>query len=337
MRHLIPCKSTCNAEELARLYIRHVWKLHGLPNTIVSDRGPQFVAQFWKHLTKRLRINATLSTAFHPETDGQTERLNAILEQYLRTYVAYLQDDWAEWLPLAEFAANANRSETTGTSPFFANYGFHPRMGFEPVPTDLRPTTRDAEAFAKKMEDIIDYTRVQMTSAQARYEEFANRKRQPARRYRIGQPVYLDARNIKTLRPQKKLDWKNLGPFPILQVVSPHAYKLDLPASIKIHPVFHVSLLRPDPEDPLPGQKHDPAPPVEVDGLEEWLVEDILDSRWERRGRGGPRLKYTVKWTGYDDPTEEPAEYLQHAREVIENFHRRHPEKPRPHLDGARS
>lgn len=335
MKHFIPCKGTCNAEEVARLYAYNVWKLHGLPQTIVSDRGPQFVAQFWKHLTRRLQITNLLSTAYHPETDGQTERTNAVLEQYLRAYVSYLQDDWSEWLPLAEFAANSARSESTHVSPFFANYGFHPRMGFEPVLPTNRPA-RDAEEFACRMELITEFVRTAITSAQARQEEQANRKRQPARRYQVSQYVWLDSRNIRTLRPQKKLDWKNLGPFRIVEIVNPHAYKLDLPASMRMHPVFNVSLLRPAAGNPVPGQRQEPPPPVEVDGLEEWQVEDILDSRWERRGRGGPRLKYTVKWTGYDDPTEEPAAYLEHAQEVIANYHRRYPHKPGPGLNGAR-
>ena len=186
------------------------------------------------------------------------------------------------------------------------------------------------------MELITEFVRAEITSAQARHEEQANWKRWPAYRYQVGQYVWLDSHNVRTLRPQKKLDWKNLGPFHIVEIIGSHAYKLDLPASMRIHPVFNVSLLRPAAGNPVPGQRQEPPPPVEVDGLEEWQVEDILDSRWERRGRGGPRLKYTVKWTGYDDPTEEPAAYLEHARETIANYHRRYPHKPGPSFDGAR-
>ncbi|KAG0155432.1 hypothetical protein PDIDSM_1009 [Penicillium digitatum] len=259
MKHFIHCKGTCNAEEVARLYTRHVWKLHGLPNTVVSDEDPSSACE-----------SPTCSTAYHPETDGQTERANAVLEQYLRAYVSYLQDDWSEWLPLAEFTANSHYSESTRVSPFYANYGFHPRIGFEP----------------SQPANTVRTSPIRRTNEPSRA---------PARRYRPGQLVWLNARNIRTLRPQKKLDWKNLGPFKVLEAISAHAYKLELPASMKIHPVFNVSLLQPAATNPVNGQVTEPAPPVEVKGLEEWEVEDILDSRWERRGRGGPRLKYTVK------------------------------------------
>ncbi|KAL9563874.1 hypothetical protein ACKAV7_011909 [Fusarium commune] len=291
-----------------------------------------FIAEFWKKLNQQLSINALLSTAYHPETDGQTERLNAVLEQYLRAYVSYLQDDWSRWLPLAEFAANLLKSETTRMSPFFANYGFNPRMGFEPTITVRgTPATRDAEQFAQTMNEILEYLRSESIAAQARYEDQANRHRRPARRYREGDYIWLDARNIKTLRPQKKLDWKNIGPLKITKVISPYAYRLDLPASMKIHPVFHTNLLRPAATNPLPGQNPDPPPPIEAEGVEEWEVEDILDSRWDRRGRGGrPRLKYMVKWAGYIDPTEVPADYVDNAAEVVANFHRRYPDKPGP-------
>lgn len=209
-------------------------------------------------------------------------------------------------------------------------------MGFEPVPPASLPATLDAERFARRMQMITEFVRTEIVSAQARYEDQANRRRQPARRYHVGQYVWLDARNIKTLRPLKKLDWKNLGPFRIKEIISPHAYKLDLPASMRIHPVFNVSLLRPAAKNPVPGQRQEPPPPTEVEGLEEWQVEDILDSYWEKRGRGPPRLKYLVKWTGYDEPTAEPASYLEHARQIVQNFHRRYPHKPGSGLDGAR-
>ena len=288
------------------------------------------MSSFWKHLIKCLQIQRLLSTAYHPETDGQTERLNGVLERYLHAYVSYLQDDWAQWLPLAEFAMNSAQSETTHMSPFFANYGFHPTMGFEPIQPANLPATRDANAFTTKMRQIVNFARAEILSAQARWEEQTNKRRQPARQYQTGQLVWLNARNIRTLRPQKKLDWKNLGPFRILRQISPHAYELDLPTSIRVHPVFNVDLLTPAANNPLPGQRPDPPPPVEVDGLEEWLVEDILDSRWERRGWGRPRLRYTVKWAGYDTPTEEPAKYLQNSQEIVANFHRRYPQKPGP-------
>ena len=106
MRHFIPRRDTCTAEQLADLYARHIFRLHGLPESIISDRGTQFTAKFWRALCRILKIEALLSTPFHPQTDGQTERSNAILEQYLRAYVNYLQDDWEAWIHLAEFAGN---------------------------------------------------------------------------------------------------------------------------------------------------------------------------------------------------------------------------------------
>lgn len=147
----------------------------------MSDQGPQFVSQFWDHLTRCLKIKSFLSTAYHPETDSQTERWNAILEQYLRAYVSYMQDDWVEWLPLAELAANSTCSKTTKVSLFFANYGFHPVMGFEPVRSRKTAAVQDAEAFTNHMQKINNFTHSEMLSAQVRYAETANCQRVPAR------------------------------------------------------------------------------------------------------------------------------------------------------------
>ena len=109
-----------DARDLADLFIQLVFCLHGLPETITSDRGPQFTSHFWGTLCKRRQIDRRMSTAFHPQTDGQTERFNSVMKQYLRSYVNYLQDDWSSWLPLAEFTARNHSSKATSLSQFFA-------------------------------------------------------------------------------------------------------------------------------------------------------------------------------------------------------------------------
>jgi len=326
MRHLTPCTAEVGSEDLAWLYLKEIWRLHRLPLTIISDRGPQFISKFWKALCQRLKIKANLSTAYHPETDGKTERLNAITEQYLRAYTSYLQDDWADWLPIAEFAGNAGYSETTKTNAFLANYGYNPRLGFEGLPTSPRtsPQLTNTDDFVKKMDELHSYIRTQITEAQAYQEAYKNKHRTPAPSYKPGDLVYLSAKNLATRRPSKKLDWKNLGPYPVKAIISSHAYKLELPPSLKIHPVFHVSLLSPASKDPIPGHYQDPPPPVIVDNEEEFVVEAILDSKRVRKA-----LKYLVKWTGYDIPTWEPYEHVKHLKTKLQQFHDRHPEKPK--------
>jgi hypothetical protein len=325
MRHFVACNQNVNAEDLADLFVNHVWKHHGLPDDIFSDRGPQFAARFWRHLCQRLRIAPKLSSAFHPQTDGQTERMNGIMEQYLRAYVAYQQDDWNLFLPLAEFAGNLLPSESTGASPFFANYGFDPRIDFD-LDNPAGPHPAEGRAFdvASHFARLHDFLRSEMLRAQHRYQEGADDRRTPAPIFREGESVWLKAQNIRTERSSRKLDHRRLGPFKIKKVISPHACELELPATMRVHPVFSVSLLDPAADDPLPGQRNPPPPPIIVDEEEEYEVEEILDSKIARR-----RLKYKVKWTGYDHPTWEPAELINKAA-ALEDFHRRYPDKPGP-------
>lgn len=297
MKHYIACNTTTSSEELAGLFIDNVWKLHGLPASIVSDRGTQFTSHFWKSLCKQLKITAVMSSAFHPETDCQTERANAVMEQYLRSYVSHQQDDWVDWLPLAEFTANNAVSETTQVSPFVANYGYNPRFTETLSLPSYYGQPQDTNALATRMSELHDSLKAEMEYAQARQEENTNRHRLPAPAYKVGDKVWLKAKNIQTTRPSKKLDWKRLGRFKIKKIISPYAYELDLPTTRKIHPVFHVSKLEPCTTDPLPGRIPPPAPPVIVEGEEEWEVDEILDSRL-RYGR----LQYLVKWKGYDAP-----------------------------------
>ena len=149
-RHLVPCTDEVDAAGLADLFLQHIFRLHGLPVTIISDRGPQFAAEFWKRVCDCLGIDWKLSTAFHPQMNGQTERINAVMEQYLRAHVFYLQEDWSSWLHLAEFAANNQASETTGVSPFFGLYGFDPRW----QEVDLTPAARNDRHEARAVQAV---------------------------------------------------------------------------------------------------------------------------------------------------------------------------------------
>ena len=336
-RHYTPCQTTMKASDLARLFCRDVWKLHGLPDSVVSDRGSLFISEFWKAVCHRLQINVSLSTAYHPETDGQTEIANAYLEQYLRQYVDFAQDDWEEWLPMAEFAANNAVSSSTGVTPFFANKGFHPRMSFGP-PRPLSPRTskliRDnhnlGTSFADKMQQIVDLLRTNLNAARASQELHANATRTPAPAYRVGDQVFLDKRNISTARPMVKLDHKYLGPYIVRKVLGSHTYQLQLPFEHElIHDSFHASLLRPAPNDPLPGQKNAPPPPVTIDsnGQTLWAIDAILDSK-----RKDGVFYYLILWRGYDPEHNswEPLSHVVNARSSIKEFERRFPKKLRP-------
>lgn len=312
-----------STKRVARLLRDRIVVLHGLPSSIVSDRDPRFTSRIARELASILNIQQNMSTAAHPETDGQAERVIQTLEQYLRAYVSYQQDDWIEWLALAEFAYNNTVSATTGLTPFMANYGYHPDLHLDKANTQKAPDFRDDVA---RLQRLDKHLRAEILYAQDVYKEQADRRRRPPPVIPIGSYVWLSSRHIRTTRPSRKLDYKRLGRFKVLERVGTHAYKLDLPSTMKIHPVFHVSLLEPCDSNPLPGQQQPTEPPaLVVNGEEEWEVERILDSRWYYR-----KFQYLVQWIGYDHPTWEPAENVLHAPVAVREFHASYPAKPRP-------
>jgi hypothetical protein len=133
MRYFIPTTGL-TAAELANAFVARIYAFYGAPNTIISDRGTQFISGFWRKLSARFSIILKHSSAYYPKINGQTEKINTILKQYLKAYMNFRQNNWVDWFPLAEFASNNAVSETTGFSPFFANYGFNSKLGFEPRP-----------------------------------------------------------------------------------------------------------------------------------------------------------------------------------------------------------
>src|SRR3979490_2986738 len=241
--HVIPTTSDVNSVGIARLFCDHIWKLHGLPEEVISDRGTQFVSQFMQELNKLLGIKVAASTAYHPQSDDQTEWVNQEIEQYLRLFVNQCQDDWLEWISLAESAYNNRIHSATQTSPFMLDNGQHPRLGLEPT----RETRLEAlDEFTTRMETATNEARSALSKATDDMARFYDLHCQAAPTYKIGDKVWLNTQNITTTHPMKKLDHKWLGPYVVNKVVLQNAYGLQLPPSFgRTHPVFSVNLLRP--------------------------------------------------------------------------------------------
>jgi Integrase zinc binding domain/Chromo (CHRromatin Organisation MOdifier) domain/Integrase core domain len=328
--HFIGCNDTVSAEELARLYRDNVWKLHGLPDTITTDRGPQFSAEFTRELNRMLGIQTKLSTAYHPETDGQTERVNQELERYLRWYVDYRQGDWSEFLATAEFAYNNKIHSATQASPFFLNYGLHPRMGVEPR---KEGKVQSATEFAADMKRHHEEAEGALVKAREEMEYYANLHRGPAPSYQVGEKVMLSTKDLSVQgRPSRKLAEKWVGPYEILKTHGPNAVKLRLPRSWRLNPVVNVSRVKPW-SAPIEGQVSAPPPPIEIEGEEEWEVEQVLDARVKRG-----KLDFLVRWKGFEREADtwEPEANLENSPELVKVFYQKNPRAPRPTISSLR-
>src|SRR5467141_2565681 len=330
MALLIPTFRDIDAEDLAHIFLSQVFAKHGTPTDIVSDCRKHFISCFWRSLCQLLSIKANLSTAYHPETNGQTERVNQILEQYLWIYINYQQDNWVDFLPLAEFAYNNTSHSATMVTPFFANKGFHPKLE-----VSLESFVSDAaHSIASDLKEPHQYLHDQITHVLKQYKVHSASCRLPILPFQVGDTMWLDSRNIKTMRPSKKLDHRFLGPFPIIEKVSSHAFRLGLSLALScIHPVFHVSLIQLTSSSVIPARVVDPPLPIELDNSDQWEVNRILDSKLDRR-RKGPGLLYLVKWKGFDNTPDatswEPPDHLVNATDLVQAFHRAYPDKPSP-------
>ena len=326
----IPTYDTVTSPQLAELFVLNVFSKHGVPGHTTSDRGPEFVSHFFRSLGKVLDINLHFTSGYHPEGDGQTERVNQTLEQYLQVFCNYQQDNWSSLLPLAEFAYNNAPNDSTGVSPFFANKGYHPQLAIHP---ERNVASARAREYAVDLGDLHEFLKDNIRQAQVRYQKSADANRLPAPDYKIGDAAYVKAQFFRTTRPSKKLSDKYLGPYKIIAQPSRASFTLHLPPEFRaVHPVYHVSMLEPAPPSNIPGRVSSPPPAVEIDGELEFEIAEILDSKIDRRRRC--RLLYLVRWAGYEGTDEETswitADELAHAQELVQDFHAAYPTKPRP-------
>jgi hypothetical protein len=311
----IPCKETINAEGVAELYLRYVFPRYGLPTKIISDRDPRFTSKFMKELLHLIGATTNTSTAYHPRTDGQSERSNQFLGQFLRPWVNAQQDNWEPYLPIAEFAHNAWRNETTRQTPFSILMGYEPKADISNVPTSIPMLELRREVWKRAREDAHKF----ILQAQARWAQ----SKKEGRTFKEGDRVWLEGRNLHLDQPSAKLAPKRHGPFIIKRVLSPITYQLTLPHQWKIHDVFHVDLLTPYIETDFHGPNYTRPPPDLIDGEEEYEVESILKSRRYGQGR---KVQYLVKWKGYTDSDNEWVNWDDmHADEALAEFKRRQP------------
>jgi hypothetical protein len=296
MGHFVPMKTTATAPEVALLFFREVVKHHGVPKIIVSDRDSKFTSSFWNSLWELLDTKLAMSTAFHPQTDGQTEIMNRSLEQMLRAYTNECQDNWDTLLPYAEIAYNNSRNSSTGYSPFYVNYGEEINLPSNLLADEINSTNATVEDIVNDIQTTLKFVDANLQNAQDRQKKYADLDRREES-FKVNDRVLLDTADITFTTGSKKFLDKFIGPYKIIEVVSATAYKLELPPRLsRLHPVFHVSKLRAALESnsfPDRVQMNRPAPEL-LDGEDAWYIEEIVGKKLIKG-----KLHYLVKWENY--------------------------------------
>jgi hypothetical protein len=322
--HLIATKTTVTAKEFALLFFNNVIRLHGVPEAIITDRDTRFTSSFWRELMKLMSVEQRMSSAFHPQSDGQTERTNRTLEAMLRHYVNARNDDWSNHLTAAEIAINNCQQASTKFSPFFMNYGFNPRFPFfvqaRPISNEVS-TVPAAEEMFKTIQETTQQAIKNLKLAQQQQSYYANQHRREEQ-FKVGDQVYVSTANLNITSGVNKLNPKFIGPFPIIKVINPVAVQLELPNHYRIHNSFHVSKIkRAKTTEQFPNrtvlEKPPPIIKADNDQKSEWEIEKIVDKRRRRN-----RVEYLVKWKGYDSYDNQwlPVSQLTNARDVIKDF-----------------
>jgi transposase InsO family protein len=330
--HLAACKHTVTAKQLAEITLREVVQHHGVPRSIVSDRGTQFTSKYWQELWKQFGSSLNMSTAYHPQTDGQSENMNKQVETMLRSRVNFDQDDWDEQLPLIVLAINSSKHASTQYSPAYLPYG---RELQQPLDIALAPLRDiDNPSVQQRVERGLaawNKARDSMLKAQQRQAHYANQHRSDVK-LKAGDRVLLSVEHLQFIGAGSrtpKLAGKYIGPFVVKKAINDNAYTLELPDQLRLlYDTFNISRLRPYKDGsvlfPDRPQPHD-RPPPEIshsdNGAPAWEVERIV----AKRGRGGA-TRWLVLWRGYplEEATWEPRASLTGAEEALAEFESLH-------------
>jgi len=318
----LPCATTITGPGAAQLYFDNVYRWFGLPSKIISDRDPRFTSHFGRALASKIGAKQNLSMAFHPQTDGLSERKNQWVEQYLRLVANAQQGDWSRWLTVASAVHNDHVNSTLGVTPSEALLGYRPTLHpNQNVATNNQTAERRMEVLHQKRAQAI-----------AAINKVAKQGPTPEGKFKEGDQVWLEAANLKLPYHTPKLAPRRQGPFRVSKVISPVAYRLALPLSWGIHDVFHTSLLLPYRETAAHGPNFTRPPPDLIEDEEEYEVEAIVNHRRHGRQR---QLQYLIKWKGYlsSDNTWETAQDV-HAGDLVKEYHRRYPLEPPKHKIG---
>ena len=325
MCRLIPCDFHCTAQDVAQLLLTHVFSIFGVPETLISDRDPRFTSQWFQAWCLQMGVKQCMSSPYHPQTDGQTERMNRVVEDMLRHFVNPRGSDWDQFIPAAQLAINNAFQESVKSTPFFLNFGRHPRvpeslachLPSPPIsdnpPALPNPNLSSAKMSSGPMNVHLHDATLTLQAAVNRHSAWEEAKnnikvaQEAQKKYydkgrkqldlKEGDQVLYSTKNagLKTTLCRKLLP-KWVGPFKVLKVVNEVAFKLDFPPHLKWHNVVHVSSLR----KYVQGRRKPPPLPIVIDGEINYIVESILAHQRTGSRKGKPLYKYLIKWEGYD-------------------------------------
>ena len=299
MMILRPTHSTATAVDTARLFMDAVVRLHGVPRVIVSDRDTRFTSNFWKEICRLMGTSLAMSSGFHPQTDGQTERANRSIEEMMRAYVGRRQNDWDERLGMMEYAYNNAVHSSSGYTPFYLCYGRHPLSPVQLL-SQVESKNAAADAFLQQLEEDVTHAMDNLRRAQEKQKQYADKRRRDVE-FQVGDEVLLATKTLPVVVAaggSSKLGPLYCGPFEVIEKYRT-AYKLNLPPHMKMHPVFHVSQLKLYRRPTDAARTYEKPGPVIVDeGAEEFEVDEIINHRKRKRGRK-TNIEYLIVWKGY--------------------------------------